>query len=86
MRWSARPITTGPSAISADTLAAQHRVDEAIALYLRAQKHPLDASPFNNLGVLLRGEGKLDEAIEQFRQAVATDPADCLAQMNLGAA
>ena len=69
----------------AAALAAEHRVDEAIAFYRRAEQHAPDASPFNNLGVLLRGEGKSDEAIDQFRLAVATDPDDFLAQMNLGA-
>ena len=70
----------------ADILAAKNRNDEAAELYLRAQKHPRDSAPWLNLGVLRLREGKLDDAIAQFRLALAKDPISYLAEMNLGAA
>jgi len=59
------------------TAAAQH-VQRALAL------NPGDASILNTAGDLNRTLGRLDEAIDLQRQAVALDPVSYLAHMTLG--
>jgi protein O-mannosyl-transferase len=70
----------------ADALARQSQFDEAIDYYERAQKHPLDAMPFNNLGKTLAGLGDLNGAIAQYRLALLIDPKSALVHANLAAA
>ena len=50
------------------------QIDEAIALYRRAEEHPIDAAPFSNLGAILASQGKTEEAILQYRQAWRSSP------------
>jgi tetratricopeptide (TPR) repeat protein len=70
----------------ATALASRGQTDEAIALYLRAEAHPIDAAPFCNLGVIFVSQGKTDEAIRQYRQALAIEPNYYAAHVNLGIA
>jgi tetratricopeptide (TPR) repeat protein len=70
----------------ADALARKGRPDEAIVHFLRAQQHPVDSAPFDNLGVLLAQMGRADEAIVQYRQALAMQPDLYATHVNLGLA
>jgi tetratricopeptide (TPR) repeat protein len=49
-----------------------------------AAKSPNKARPHNNLGVALKKEGRVHEAIEHFKQTIAIDPQFTEAYNNLG--
>jgi protein O-GlcNAc transferase len=67
-------------------LAALGIAEEAEASFKRAIA--LEGSPdyYNNLGVLWRGQGRLDDAIAAYQQAVARVPGYAAAHYNLGIA
>ena len=46
---------------------------------------PLENSARNNLGIALKDQGKIDEAIEAYRKAMELDPKDAKPHGNLGA-
>lgn len=46
-------------------------------------KSPNKARPHNNLGLALKREGRIDEAVEQFERAIQLDPKDPGALNNL---
>ncbi|HEX4143919.1 MAG TPA: tetratricopeptide repeat protein, partial [Pirellulales bacterium] len=70
----------------AKELGRQDRIDEAIVYCRRAEQNATDAAPFNDLGVLLSEQGKLDEAITLFREGLAVEPGSSLGHFNLGTA
>jgi len=70
----------------ADALAHQKRFDEAIPHYRRAQEYPSDSAPYNNLGSVYAQQGKLMEAVAEFRRAVEIEPSSFRAHANLAAA
>ena len=49
-----------------------------------AAKSPNKARPHNNLGVALKDQGRLDEAVEHFKKTIAIDPKFTEAYNNLG--
>ena len=57
-----------------------------IAEVLRAQMAESLAMYYANLGTILATQGKLDEAMEQFRKALSINSRDVLALFNLGRA
>lgn len=60
------------------------RVLQAAISRHRLRKRPEDFAAHTNLGSVLRAEGKLEEAVEHFRAAVAANPAAAPALNNLG--
>jgi len=70
----------------ADALARQGRLDEAIVHFLRAEQHPVDSASFSNLGIVYARLGRFDEAIDQYRQALAMQPDLYAAHVNLALA
>ena len=50
------------------------------------EKRPDNERAWNHLGLALKNEGRLDEAVEAFRRAVALDPDHAKARYNLGGA
>ncbi|HEX4145243.1 MAG TPA: tetratricopeptide repeat protein [Pirellulales bacterium] len=67
----------------ADALAHHHQLDEAIPHYLRAQQHAVDGTPFVGLGLVYAEQGKIDEAITMYRQALVVEPKSYAAHTNL---
>ncbi|MCM8794883.1 MAG: tetratricopeptide repeat protein [Candidatus Omnitrophica bacterium] len=49
-------------------------------------KRPLSSRAHNNLGLALAAQGRHEEALEEFRKAVALNPLDAVAHNNLGLA
>lgn len=70
----------------AKALEKSGRAAEARALYSRAILDPFIAEPRNNLGTMLMGEGRLDDAIRLFREAASIDPINASSHINLGTA
>ncbi len=69
-----------------NALAAQGRLDEAIAEYQQAvQSQPKLTFPHERLAAALRANGRLDEAIAQFEEILKLDPNDATAQNEIGA-
>jgi tetratricopeptide (TPR) repeat protein len=66
--WRQSHVYSGPAALWQDTLA----------------KNPNSWMPRNNYGVILRREGRLDEAMALYRESVALRPSFWEAQFNLG--
>ena len=52
----------------------------------RLKKEPGDFTAHYNLAALLKGQGKIEEAIEEFRRALQIEPADATALNSLGVA
>jgi Tfp pilus assembly protein PilF len=82
-------VETGADArtLAARALAAQQRGDAAAAIDLYRQAigvRPSDPQLHNNLGMLLRGENRPEEAAESFLAAVTADPGYAVAWSNLG--
>ena len=51
-----------------------------------AEPEPVDGQAHNNLGIALQAQGRLDQAVAAYRQAVALDPDLAEAHNNLGTA
>lgn len=67
-------------------LAAQRRLDEAIAAYRRAiQIDPNLAVAYNNLGIALAQQGRSQEAADAYREAIRLEPNLANAYNNLAA-
>jgi tetratricopeptide (TPR) repeat protein len=68
----------------ADSLCEQNRLDEAIGEYQKClQRIPNDPDALNNLGIALGKQGKFDEAIKCFTEALRIKP-DAAAHTNIG--
>lgn len=66
-------------------LADSERTDDAIAVFQQLNReHPELAEPYNNLAVLLAGQGRLEQARNALEQAVRAVPDYGLAYENLG--
>jgi len=87
-----RAIALNPSYISAyqawiATLIETHELDEAIAVYDRAEFHDLDlggAKIFIDLGITCIEEGQLEQAIACFQKAISIQSDYASAHCNLG--
>jgi tetratricopeptide (TPR) repeat protein len=55
-----------------------------LASALLKKNQPMDARTHNNLGTILRREGRLDDAIIEYQQAIKIDPLYAPAHFNLG--
>jgi len=76
-----------PTALHFSGLLAHQRNEpaEALARMRRSlELEPGRADWHSNVGVVLKGEGRIDEAAEAFRQAIALDPEHVNAHSNLG--
>jgi hypothetical protein len=74
-----------------EDLQTRNQPAAAVAAYLRAEPHlPRDPTTrhlfWNDLGVLLHAEGRIDEAIERYRRALAIRPDATATRENLRAA
>jgi tetratricopeptide (TPR) repeat protein len=68
----------------ADSLCEQNRFDEAIGEYQKClQRIPDDTIALNNLGIALGKQGKFDEAVKCFTEALRIQP-DATAHTNIG--
>jgi serine/threonine-protein kinase len=65
---------------------AEAEARKAVALAESSGRHPGYAQAYNNLGLALRGQGRLEEAVAAYRKAVALAPGYALAHNNLGVA
>ena len=96
---SSRPGTPGNQRPSADLPAIEQVFAEALALHqagkledaealyrrlLGSRGKAINAAVHNNLGSVLKGQGRLGEAIENYRDAIALDPRCSSAHTNLG--
>ncbi len=54
------------------------------SLITTAQSRATEAAPYTNLGLLLARQGKLEEAIAQFKRGLELEPGSVVAQFNLG--
>ncbi|HEY1785869.1 MAG TPA: tetratricopeptide repeat protein [Pirellulales bacterium] len=70
----------------ANALAHRGRLDQATPHYLRAQQFAKGSAPYNNMGLVLVQQHKLDEAIGQFRRALEIEPESFRAHTNLALA
>jgi tetratricopeptide (TPR) repeat protein len=78
-----------PAALFAQALAAQEsgNADRAQGLWRQViVAAPTQAPAHTNLGVLLRQQGKIDDAIHEYNEAIRLDPRDAWAYHNLGVA
>jgi len=63
----------------------KHDYDGAIVEFREAIRlKPDDAMAHNNLGVALKGQGKIEQAIGEYREAIRLEPGLALAHRNLG--
>ncbi len=60
--------------------------EAAISIYQQGLAIKEDVSGYNNLGAILFSEGRLDQAIDVFKKAIALDKKFALAYSNLGGA
>jgi len=67
-------------------LQAENRLEAAIELYRKSVSIACGAAAFNNLSVALRSLGRLNEAVEAAKEAIAIDSRYALAHNNLGVA
>jgi tetratricopeptide (TPR) repeat protein len=68
----------------AATLVLLDRYAEAIDYFKKALKiNPADANLHKNLGVALKKQGDLDDAMHHFSKALDINPADEMARRNL---
>ena len=70
----------------ADALARQARSTRRSSIFAGPSNIRTIRRPSINLGVLLAQQGRLDEAIDQYRQALAIEPDSSGAHVNLGMA
>jgi len=79
----------GPEKMFQDAVAAQKRGDDATAIRLYqtlAKSHPDVVEVRANLGAVLARQGRFDEAIEQYRAALARNGSNSAVRMNLAIA
>jgi tetratricopeptide (TPR) repeat protein len=70
-----------------DALSKKGRVDEAMALFLKALEiNPNYPMAHNNLGIALSKKGEVDEAMVHYQKALEINPNYVAAHNNLGAA
>jgi tetratricopeptide (TPR) repeat protein len=70
-----------------DKFIAYNLFDKAEVMLRELQyATPQESYPYNMLGILFRRQGKVAPAIEQYRKAIALDPADAAIFFNLGRA
>ena len=68
----------------ANALAALKKFSEAAKTYRQALEiAPDDAGIYCNLGICLKQQGRIDEAIEAFNKALAVDPQNKRARQTL---
>jgi tetratricopeptide (TPR) repeat protein len=69
----------------ANWLRSNRRYDESEQLYRRLMKYDdLEASAWNNLGVLYADREKWQEALESYRRSLKLDPTNAMAHYNIG--
>jgi len=74
MRWHVPPITSRPNKTWPRRSIGKAAATRRSLIVGLPPKHAIDCWPFNGLGALLAREGKLDEAVAQYRQALAKNP------------
>jgi tetratricopeptide (TPR) repeat protein len=72
--WTRRTLEQLRELAEQPALHEKGKVEVAIACYHRAILDPKHAYAHHNLGTPLHGKGQVDEAIEGFRTAIASDP------------
>lgn len=73
----------GAAGTLARVLHAAGRAHEAIPLYQRALEQRPSAEDLNNLATALRDQGRIEESLSRYREAVALDPGYERARANL---
>jgi tetratricopeptide (TPR) repeat protein len=82
----ANPGNPGFQNARAQALIQQNRYPEAYEHYKQMLKRfPRDADALVNFGLLASQEGRVDEAIDSWNRAIATDPKQLMAQLYLAA-
>ena len=70
----------------AEAFRALRRFDDAGAAYERALARRPDAAAHNNLGIVLKETGRIEDALAHYRAALDLDPGFAAAENNLGVA
>jgi Flp pilus assembly protein TadD len=81
------PMDPRPHLLLADALASVGELEDAADEYqkvLHLQPEHLHAYAHHQLGLLMRQQGRVDEAIVQMRRAVELSPGDARAHLDLG--
>jgi tetratricopeptide (TPR) repeat protein len=85
-----RALEVGPDFVAALNitgydLAAMHQYDRAIPYLKRyAEAEPNDPNPRDSLAEILREEGRLEESLAEYREALKLDPSFYPSQLGLG--
>ena len=75
----------GARMLRANKALERNRIDEALALYRQLRREqPDNPVVLTKLGTALGKKGRFDESITMLNQAVALDPSDFVAHLNLG--
>ena len=87
---SAQEQTTQPSQVQIDALVNLYQTGQMAKAELACGKllksYPQSLAVLNILGVALRGQGKLQEAVNIFNKAIQLKPSYAMAHSNLGLA